>query len=133
MGLLIVPYDYIDKAWVDGASCLSESCLTDEVTIDQLKMILSRGERTLVQIRNEEKVVGWGVYRIDQLPNLRVLHITNLVAHNGGFESFFEEIKAIAKAYGCSRVRASCSPTHARLYKITCGFTPVYETVEVII
>jgi len=132
LSLFIVPQSHTDYAWEkDGASTLAESCTADEVTPDQLKMILNRGERTLVQIKNGEDVVGWGVYRIDQLPNIRVLHITNLVAHNSHFENFFEEIKKIAMYHGCSRVRCSCSPTHARLYKITCGFTPVYETLEI--
>lgn len=135
MSLFIVPQSHTDYAWEsDGASCLGEACTTDEITPSQLKMILSRGERTLVQMKNsEDKVVGWGCYRIDQLPNLRALHITNLVAHNGGFENFFEEIKKIASAYGCSRVRCSCLPTQAMLFKIKCNFLPVYTTLEIII
>jgi len=131
MSLLIVPSTHIDYAWnTDGASCLAESCTVDEITPDQLKMILSRGERTLVQIKNGDKT-GWGVYRIDQLPNIRILHITNLVAHNTSFEGFFDEMKRIAKTYGCSSVRCSCSAAHARLYKMKNGFSKVYETIEV--
>ena len=121
MSLLIVPSTHIDYAWnTDGASCLAESCTVDEITPDQLKMILSRGERTLVQIKNGDKT-GWGVYR----------HITNLVAHNTSFEGFFDEMKRIAKTYGCSSVRCSCSAAHARLYKMKNGFSKVYETIEV--
>ena len=131
MALFIVPQTHIDIAWEDGANSLIESCLTDEVTIDQLKMILSRGERVLVQIKNGEDVVGWGVYKIDQMPNFRALHITNLVAHNSGFDSFFEDIKNIAKYNGCSRIRCCALPAQARLYKIRCNFQPVYTTLEV--
>jgi len=131
MALFIVPQTHIDIAWKDGASSLVESCLTDEVTIEQLKMILSRGERVLVQIKNNEDVVGWGVYKIDQMPNFRALHITNLVAHNSGFDSFFEDIKSIAKYNGCSRIRCCALPAQARLYKIRCNFLPVYTTLEV--
>jgi hypothetical protein len=80
---------------------------------------------------DEGKTVGWGAFRVDQLPNIRVLHITDLVAHNGGFERFFDEIKEIARTLGCSRVRCSTLPSQARLYRIKAGFTPVYETVEV--
>tara|TARA_R110000744_G_scaffold358578_1_gene465662 strand:- start:311 stop:712 length:402 start_codon:yes stop_codon:yes gene_type:complete len=131
MSLLIVPSTHIDYAWnEDGASSLAESCTVDEITPDQLKMILSRGERNLVQIKTGD-AIGWGVYRIDQLPNLRVLHITNLVAHNASFEDFFKDMKSIAKTYGCSSIRCSCSSIHARLYKMKCGFTSVYETIEV--
>lgn len=134
MTLFIVPQSHTDYAWdVEGASCLAEACLVDECTPSQLKMLLSRGERTLVQVKNEDVIAGWGVYRIDQLPNIRVMLITNLVAHNGGFESFFDEIKKIASAYGCSRIRASCLPAQARLYEMKCKFKLVYSTVEVII
>lgn len=132
MKLEIVEPKFVDFAWRDGADCLGEVCkLVDEITADQLKMILSRGERTLVRLDDEGKTAGWGAFRVDQLPNLRVLHITDLVAHNGGFERFFEEIKQIAKVLGCSRVRCSTMPAQARLYRQKCGFTPVYETVEV--
>lgn len=133
MSLVIVPPAYVYQAWEkEGADCLSEVCdLVDEITPSQLKMLLARGERYLVRIDDEGKAVGWGAFRVDNLPNLRVLHITDLVAHNAGFERFFGEIKEVAAKMGCSRVRSSCHPAQARLYKMKCGFRPVYETIEV--
>lgn len=133
MELCPVPSERIDKAWADGASCLAEACKTSggEITGDQLKMILARGERTLICMRENDETVGWGCVRVDQLPNLRVLHVTDLVAHNGGFERFFTELKAMAERLGCSRVRCSCREAQARLYRMKCGFKPVYTTVEV--
>jgi hypothetical protein len=68
---------------------------------------------------------------VDQLPNLRVLHITDLVAHNGHFEQFFAELKAIANSLGCSRIRCSAHESQARLYRMKLGFRPVYTTLEV--
>lgn len=131
MELRYVQPSHIDIAWRDGASKLGEACSSggDEITGDQLKMILSRGERTLVQLW-DEKVVGWGVYRIEQLPNIRVLFITGLYAPHGHFEQFFEEIKSIARMNGCSRVRCAAGPAQARLYRIKCKFRPVYEIME---
>lgn len=132
MELVHVPATHIDYAWRDGASCLAEACDTvEEITGDQLKLILSRGERTLVQMRDGESIVGWGAYRVDPLPNIRALHITQLVAHNGEFERFFEEIKKVAYALGCSEVRSSCKPAQARLFRQKCGFEPIYETLRV--
>lgn len=132
MKLFTVSSSHVDKAWKDGASCLEEACkLVDEITGSQLKMILSRGERTLVAMRDEDKTVGWGCFRIDQLPNVRVLHITDLVAHNAHFEAFFNELKQVAEQLGCSRIRCSAPPAQARLYRIKCGFEPIYETLEV--
>lgn len=123
---------FVDFAWADGANCLAEACsLVDEVTGDQLKMILSRGERTLVRLDEDGKTIGWGAIRVDQLPNIRVLHITELVAHNAHFERFFEQIKLAAKKMGCSRIRCSTKDSQARLYRMKAGFQPVYTTLEV--
>lgn len=134
MNLIPIPATHIDFAWADGASCLAEACETSggEITGDQLKMILSRGERTLLQMRDDEdKVVGWGVVRVDQLPNMRVLFITDLVAHNGGFERFFEAIKGFARNFGCSKIRCAAKPAQYRLYRLRCNFQPVYTIMEV--
>lgn len=134
MELRPVPTTHIDMAWRDGASCLKEACDASggEITGDQLKMILSRGERTLIQMW-DEGTAGWGVIRVDQLPNIRVLFITDLVAHNGQFEQFFTAIKEMASALGCSRVRCAAKPAQARLYRMKCQFQPVYEVMEVLV
>lgn len=132
MQLVPINQNFIDKAWKDGAHCLSEACDTSggEITGDQLKMILSRGERTLIRM-DDDGTVGWGVVRIDQLPNMRVLFITDLVAHNGGFERFFQSIKDMAASLGCSRVRCAAKPAQERLYRMRCGWKPVYSILEV--
>ena len=133
MQLIPVPANFIDLAWAKGASCLHEACDTSggEITGDQLKMLLSRGERSLLEMTMDGKTVGWGVVRVDQLPNVRVLFITDLVAHNGGFEHFFEAIKQLARDLGCSKVRCAAKEAQARLYRSKCGFKPVYEILEV--
>lgn len=96
-----------------------------------MKLLLSRGERTLLRFDDEGKTVGWGVVRVDQLPNIRVLFATDMVAHNGHFERFFEELQKLARSLGCSRVRCAAKPAQARLYRQKVGFTPVYEILEV--
>lgn len=133
MKLTQVPPTHIDAAYADGASCLSEACdhSGGEIEGPQLKMILSRGERTLIRMDDEGKTAGWGVVRIDQLPNMRVLMITDLVAHNAGFERFFDNIKQLARDLGCSRVRCAAKEAQARLYRMKAGFTPVYSILEV--
>lgn len=130
--LTIVEPKYVDFAWKDGASSLAEACAeVDEITGDQLKMILARGERYLARMDGETGVVGWGAFRVDQLPNLRVLHVTDLVAHNGHFGRFFEHLNAMAASLGCSRIRCSAPEAQARLYRQKLGFKPVYTTMEI--
>jgi len=133
MNLVTIPFTHIDVAYARGAACLHEACDTSggEITGDQLKMLLARGERSLLEMIIEDKTVGWGVVRVDQLPNMRVLFITDLVCHNGGFEQFFEAIKQLARDLGCSRVRCAAKEAQARLYRMKAGFTPVYSILEV--
>lgn len=133
MELQTVPVQFIDRAWREGASCLHKACDTSggEITGDQLKLILSRGERTLIRMVDNGAVVGWGAIRVDQLPNMRVLFVTDLVAPHGHFEKFFELIKGIAADGGCSSLRCAAGPAQARLYASKCGFKPVYQIMEV--
>lgn len=132
MRLSVVGAEFIDRAWADGAHTLSEACdmAGGEITTSQLKMMLARGERTLLALMDGDNPVGWVVVRVDQMPNFRVLHVTELVAHNASFEAFWPDIERMAKSLGCSRVRGSAKPAQARLYRQKLGFTPVYETLE---
>jgi hypothetical protein len=70
------------------------------------------------------------VVRIDQLPNFRVLFITDLVAHNAHFERFFIALKEMAANLGCSRIRCAAGPAQERLYRAKVGFSPVYTIME---
>ena len=133
MKLTPVPSTHIDLAWEQGASCLAEACKESggEITGEQIKLLLARGERTLIRMDGDDgQPVGWGVVRVDQLPNLRVLMVTELVAHNGGFERFFDELKQMARLLGCSRIRCAAQPAQARLYRMKCGFDQVYTILE---
>ena len=133
MQLTPIPSSHIDLAWRDGASCLAEACDTSggDITGDQLKLILSRGERTLIRMDAVDGVRGWGVVRVDQLPNVRVLFVTNLVAHNKKFHHFFSAIKDMARSLGCSKVRCAAGQAQERLYSMKYGFKPVYSILEV--
>lgn len=132
MNLVPIPAHQIDAAWRDGAHVLGKACETSggEIEGPQLKMILSRGERTLVRM-DADKTVGWGVVRVDQLPNIRVLFVTDLVAPHGHFEQFFTALKEMAVSLGCSRIRCAAKPAQERLYKMKCDFQPVYSILEV--
>jgi hypothetical protein len=128
-----VASSHIDKAWRDGAHLLSKACETSggEVTADQLKMMLSRGERTLLAVMDGEKPVGWIVVRLDQLPNLRALHVCELYAPGAMFDECWEQLQQYARDNGCSEVRCSAKPAQARLYRMRFAFEPVYETLRV--
>ena len=131
--LILVPTSHIDRAWKEGAHRLAEACATSggEITGDQLKMMLSRGERHLFRMDDDDAIVGWAVIGWEQLPNMRAMWIYELWAPGAHFERFMDEVKAMAAAQGCSRIRCAAKPAQARLYRMRLGFTPVYETLEV--
>lgn len=132
MKLEVVPPHFVDRAWKDGASELEKACAVSggEITGSQLKMILSRNERMLIAMRDGESIVGWGVVRLDQLPNFRVYFITDLVCENAHFERFWDLAKAMAAQMGCSRIRCAADEARARLYRMKCGLKPVYTILD---
>lgn len=132
MKIQVVDSRFIDRAWKDGAHNLSEAIKYSggEITPDQLKMMLSRGERTLLA-GIVDNPVGWAVVGIDQFPNLRALHIYALYAPNRTYPAFWEQLKSFASENGCSQIRCSAKPAQARLYRMKWGFEPVYETLKV--
>ena len=131
--LIVVPATHIDRAWKEGADSLGRACATSggEITGDQLRMMLSRGERTLLRMDNDGEPVGWVAVGVEQLPNMRVMFVYELTAPNANFEAFFDELKQMAIALGCSRVRCAAKPAQERLYRMRCGYKPVYQVLEV--
>lgn len=132
MHLSLIPSTHIDKAWKDGAHLLSEACAESggEITADQLKMMLARGERLLFAAISDESPIGWCVARIDQLPNVRVLHICEVWARGTLFLELVEQMREFAKAQGCSELRCAAKPAQARLYEMKFGFEPIYQVMR---
>lgn len=133
--LVVVPPTHIDVAWNEGAANLAKACDTSggEITGDQLKLMLSRGERTLLRLNCGDAIAGWAVIGVEQLPNFRVLYVYELFAPHGHFDEFFEELKPYSLAMGCLRVRCAAKPAQERLYRRRCGFAPVYQVLEVVL
>jgi hypothetical protein len=132
MKLIHIPAHFVDQAWEEGASVLAKACDASggEITGDQLKMLISRGERMLIKGIDGDKTMIWGAITIEQKPNMRVLHIGDVAGERPDW--FFDELKKYAKSIGCSRIRTCGKPAQARLFK-RFGFESVYETLEVIL
>lgn len=130
MQLVHVSPQFIDRAWSDGAFKLDEA-LTYETTIDQLKMMLARGERLLFCGMDEGNILGWMVANVEQYANVRVFHVYALHAPHHMHAEFFAQLQSIAQQQGCSEVRCCAKPAQARLYRMRWGFESVYETLRV--
>jgi hypothetical protein len=122
----------IDKAWKDGAHELSRATkwAAREITPDQLKMLLSRGERTLIGARDEAgNVMGWAAVGIQQLPNLRCLYVFAMAGKGIASPEVIKAISEYAAANGCSTVRGAVRPSMARLLSLR-NWKPIYTTYE---
>lgn len=128
-----IPSQFVGQAWKDGAHMLSKACNASggEITGDQLKMLLMRGERSLLRIAKDGMAVGWATIRIDQLPNLRALHVTSLYAPGGHWAACFEPLKQLAKANGCDEMRCCAGAAQQRLYQRALPWEALYTTLRV--
>lgn len=132
MKLFHVSPAFIDKAWRDGAHKLSEACEKScgEITADQLKLMLSRGERQLIGV-GEESIVGWAAIQIQQLPNKRVLYVYSIYAPGATGPEAFGLLKQLAVENGCSSIRGACNDAVSRLWERKFGAKKLYQTMEI--
>lgn len=128
-----IPAQFVGQAWREGAHMLAKACDASggEITGDQLKLLLMRGERSLLRITQDGECVGWAAIRIDQLPNVRALHVTDLYAPGGHWIACFEQLKAMAKANGCEEMRCCAGGAQQRLYQRELPWEALYTTLRV--
>lgn len=133
--LRIVPAAFVGRAWADGAHQLAMACETSggEITGDQLKLLLCRGERDLIRIDLDGQAVGWAVTRIDQLPNVRALHVCELYAPGGHWTACYDLLADMARGNGCSEIRCSAKPAQCRLYQRHQPWQPLYTTMRIVL
>lgn len=130
--LRIVPAAFVGLAWADGAHQLARACETSggEITGDQLKLLLCRGERDLIRIDLDGQAVGWAATRIDQLPNVRALHVCELYAPGGHWLPCCELLADMARSNGCAELRCSAKPAQQRLYQRHLPWESLYTTMR---
>jgi hypothetical protein len=128
-----IPAQFVGQAWKEGAQMLAKACDVSggEITGDQLKLLLSRGERSLLRITKSGDVVGWAAIRIDQLPNVRALHVTDLYAPGGHWQGCFELLANMARQAGCEEMRCCAGVAQQRLYQRALPWEALYTTLRV--
>jgi len=124
----------VDKAWRDGAHKLSEACkwASREITPDQLKFLLARGERTLIGLRDDGVIKGWAAVQVQQLPNIRILYIYAMQGDGATSKESFQLLKQYAESNGCSAIRGAVRASMARLAR-RYGGVELYTTVELVV
>lgn len=135
--LFAVPPAQIDLAWRDGAHHLSEAAekSAGEVTTDQLKMLLARGERRLLGVRDlarpEDKPAAWAAVSALQLPNMRCLYIYAIWAPGATGDAVMAELRKFALSEGCLKIRGACGDSITRLWERRFAARRVYTIVEI--
>ena len=129
----IVAPNNIYNVWEDVKEYLNASInvSTHDCTIEQLKMLLVRGEQTLLVSVNEKGVLN-GAMTVEFVnrPNNRVMFITALGGHGIVNNETFSQVEAWAKMQGATKASAWAQEAQARLYKIKSNFNTVRYVVE---
>jgi hypothetical protein len=134
MQIVVVNPAHVCNEWALGAHQLSEACekSAGEITGDQLKMLLARGERTLLAAQDERGVSqAWAAIQVQQLPNIRVMHVYSLFARGNTGDELFEQLADIARKEGCSEIRGCVNEASERMWRARFGAERVYTTIRV--
>lgn len=133
MYLLQVPVEQVGRAWNDGAYNLAKATnrAKREITGDQLKLLLLRGERTLVGIAERgETPKAWAAVQLQVLPNVRVLYVYCIFAPGNTGPEAFELLREYARANGCEVIHGACDEAVGRLWERKLGGKPIYSIYE---
>lgn len=129
----IVAPNNIYNVWADVESYLNASINVSggDFTLDQLKLLLVRGEQTLlVSVNENNKINGAMTVEFINNPNARTMFITALGGHGIVNEETFSQVETWAKMQGATKASAWAQETQARLYKIKANFNTVRMVVE---
>ena len=129
----IVAPNNVYTVWSDVDSYLNASIntATGDCTLEQLKLLLARGEQTLLVSVNEKgKINGAMTVEFQNLPSNRVMFITALGGHGIVNEETFSQVETWARMQGATKVSAWAQESQARLYKIKANFNTVRMVVE---
>lgn len=134
MKLFQVPVSHIGKAWADGAYNLGEATnhAKREITPDQLKLLLLRGERTLLGIAGDGDIPqAWAAVQIQTLPNIRTLFVYALYAPGSAGPDAFKLLAEYGRANGCETIRGCCIDSIGRLWERRYDAKKLYSTYEI--
>lgn len=130
--LIIVDPMYVHQVWdtVKPFFDASYEESSGDCTVEQLKLLLSRGSQTLFAIVEDDKTIGAFAVEIVNHPNSRSAQTTAM----GGKDVFTPELIAQyetwAKSQGATKIRAYAKEAQARLYKQKLGLNSTYYVVE---
>ncbi len=130
--LQLVPSDKVYEIWDTVKPFIEAAHHLDfeYTTVDQVKLLLTRGMQTLLIFVDEGEIVGAIITEFINYPNERVLFITEIGGKEIITESLCNQLEDWARQNGATRMCAWADAARARLYKMKCGFATARHVVE---
>lgn len=128
----LVPPDQVYQIW-DEVKTLIEASLDvgfGHTTIDQVKLLLSKGMQILLVAVEDGKIDGAMVVEFVNYPNERVVFLVELGGKSVVDQSILDQVEDWARQNGATRMCAWADDARARLYKLKSGFTTARHVVE---
>jgi hypothetical protein len=129
----IVAPNNVYHVWEDIKEYLNASINVSggDFTLDQLKLLLVRGEQSLlISVNKENKINGAMTVEFINSPNARTMFITALGGSGIVNDETFSQVETWAKLQGATKASAWAQETQARLYKIKANFNTIRYVVE---
>lgn len=129
----IVAPNNVYNVWADIENYLNASInvSNNDMTLDQLKLLLVRGEQTLlVSVNENNKINGAMTVEFINHPNARTMFITALGGLGIVNDETFSQVETWARMQGATKAAAWAQEAQARLYKIKANFDTVRMVVE---
>jgi hypothetical protein len=129
----IVAPNNVYNVWEDIKEYLNASINVSggDFTLDQLKLLLVRGEQTLlVSVNENNKINGAMTVEFINNANARTMFITALGGSGIVNDETFSQVEVWAKMQGATKASAWAQEAQARLYKLKANFNTVRMVVE---
>jgi hypothetical protein len=129
----IVAPNNVYHVWEDIKEYLNASINVSggDFTLDQLKLLLVRGEQSLlVSVNENNKINGAMTVEFINNANARTMFITALGGSGIVNDETFSQVETWAKMQGATKASAWAQEAQARLYKLKANFNTVRYVVE---
>ena len=129
----IVAPNNVYHVWEDIKEYLNASINVSggDFTLDQLKLLLVRGEQSLlVSVNESNKINGAMAVEFINNANARTMFITALGGNGIVNDETFSQVETWAKMQGATKASAWAQEAQARLYKLKANFNTVRMVVE---
>ena len=129
----IVAPNNVYHVWEDIKEYLNASINVSggDFTLDQLKLLLVRGEQSLlVSVDENNKINGAMTVEFINNANARTMFITALGGSGIVNDETFSQVETWAKMQGATKASAWAQEAQARLYKLKANFNTIRYVVE---